>query len=159
MIASRESQFFPWFDVRSYLSDREPVSNATSFVREIMPAIETSVLSYVHGTQWAFNRLDKFSKLSDDWDGYGALAPTANTLANARRLASQLPRHGYQIQNVAIGPQGDINITTKFDRSDKSFIFMLYDHEYKFLVKRGTEYTSMIQSQGGIDFKVLEHYR
>lgn len=159
MIASRESHFFPWFDIRSYLSDREPVSNATSFVREIMPAIETSVLSYVHGTQWAFSRLDKYSKLSDDWDGYGALAPTANTLANARRLVSQLPKYGYQIQNVAIGPQGDINITTKFDRSDKSLIFMLTNQDFKVLVKHGSEYTDMIQSRGGVDFKVLEHYK
>ena len=59
------------------------------------------------------NKIESFSKLKENWDSYGAIAPPSATLDKAKQFIRLLDNNNFPLYFVAPGPNGEIMIELK----------------------------------------------
>lgn len=88
-------------------------------------------------------KLNRFAFLSTNWDGYNADAPSQIAIKQARHFVYQLNREGIQVYFTAPGPNGEILLELKNDKTaveiyfyeESESDFFLFDHNS--LVREG----------------------
>lgn len=61
---------------------------------------------------WSLD-LDQLATLTNDWDGYGALAPNATAIDNARRVAEWLMQNERALDRVVASAEGGVAVYVK----------------------------------------------
>jgi len=88
-------------------------------------------------------RLDEFSILPENWDGYGASAPLKDAIQDGKRFVRTLDRLRQYIDFTSPGPNGEVSVELKFGLKYMEFVFYpsgkwkYTSFENKILVKQG----------------------
>lgn len=86
------------------------------------------------------NKIENFSKLSDNWDGYGAVTTKIGTIEKAKQFVRVLDNQNFPLYFVALGPNGEIMIELKkgrysveleFDIEGRFAMRYFFDSEYR----------------------------
>ncbi len=96
---------------------------------------ETPEMSF--SARKAINKIKSYSGLENNWDGYGAVKPTDNTINNAINFLRKADEDGLNVYFVAPGPNGEIVIEFKRDNLEAEVYFnedntnqiMVYDRD------------------------------
>lgn len=83
----------------------------TFFMSTVMENRRSEILS--KRSREALFRLDRFSELAPNWDGYHAAVPEAATLYAAEKFIVRLDRRGIPPYFISPGPNGDVLIQYK----------------------------------------------
>jgi hypothetical protein len=70
--------------------------------------------------------LNDFSQLEDNWDDDDAIAPNKTVLDKAKLLTNTLERMGERIFHTAPGPNGEIMLDIRFNKTAKSMEIIFY---------------------------------
>jgi len=70
--------------------------------------------------------LDEYSRLEDNWDDDGGLAPRANNIRRAKYLTDLMERYGQSIYHAAPGPEGEIMLDLRNKTKTRSVEIIFY---------------------------------
>ncbi|GEM_PF-417954 len=102
-----------------WFTDRKSIENTTS-----VSHIGYSTMGYSEEARQMISKLKGFKSLNENWDGYGAVPPSNDTIDNAIRFVKKADGNLLPFFFTAPGPNGEVVIDFKQGNREASVYFI-----------------------------------
>ncbi len=111
----------------NYSFEGEAIQVESSMILSVQNVVPTTNKSNLNGR--IFRLLDEFTSLKDNWDDDDAKAPSREAIHKARFIVSVLGKHGQKVFHAAPGPNGEVMLDIRNQRTGRSVEIIFYAHK------------------------------
>lgn len=139
-----------------------------ALVAQVQPFQDTTTLKQSNpACRHVYHKLQEFSHLSDNWDSYGALAPTSEAMLSALQLTHTIFTKETPLPDVFPVPNGSVQIEWSLAGlemeievvSQDKFILYFENFETDELIEEvcSIEFSSLVRAMGYLHEKALSN--